>query len=184
MTELRTCITCNEARQSDSFYRYAYTTTAGNPGHRYDSRCKPCARARRIGDYSRNTEARKAVAREWKASQGEAALQKVRDYRVANREKWLLQKRAYEAKRRSGGSLDSAAAVRLVRRVLDEARVPGGYLDAYTGEIINDPEVDHIVPLARGGAHEYDNLCVTSGFNNRSKRDTPMLVWMARRAAA
>ena len=108
-------------------------------------------------------------------------LDKVRAYRAENRDKWLRQKRAYEQKRRAGASLDSTEAVALIERVLEEARCGLLYLDAYTGDLITEPEVDHIVPLSRGGKHEYENLCVTSGFNNRSKRDRHALVWLLER---
>lgn len=65
---------------------------------------------------------------------------------------------------------------------LDLARVGQGYLDAYSGEIISKPTIDHIVPLASGGGHSYDNLCVTSRFNNTSKHKVPLILWLVRRA--
>lgn len=61
------------------------------------------------------------------------------------------------------------------------ARVGSQYLDAYTGELIDDPTIDHIIPLASDGAHSALNMCVTSRFNNTSKHKTPMLVWLVKR---
>ncbi len=45
-------------------------------------------------------------------------------------------------------------------------------------------EVDHIAPLALGGAHDINNAVAVCYSCNRSKKATPLLVWMARRATA
>ena len=38
-------------------------------------------------------------------------------------------------------------------------------------------EIDHVVPLARGGKHEASNLAPACGFCNRSKKDRPLSEW-------
>lgn len=38
-----------------------------------------------------------------------------------------------------------------------------------------------IQPLSSGGAHDVDNLTACCKTCNRSKRDLPLLVWMAQR---
>lgn len=45
-------------------------------------------------------------------------------------------------------------------------------------------EMEHVDPLSRGGAHEKDNIAAACLPCNRSKSDTPLLVWMAQRAAS
>ena len=44
--------------------------------------------------------------------------------------------------------------------------------------------MDHIEPLAKGGAHDVDNIAAVCGPCNSSKRDTPLLVWLASRPLA
>ena len=43
--------------------------------------------------------------------------------------------------------------------------------------------IDHIDPLSRGGAHDVDNIAGACDYCNKSKNDSPLLVWLARRAA-
>lgn len=181
---LKRCCDCCADKAVTEFGSYAYTTNQGKRSTRIDSRCRACNRARRKAAYAVDGERMRAVGRAYKARRGQALLDQVQAYRAANREKWLLQKRGYEQRRRSCAALDSVDAVALVARVLDEARVGRKWLDAYSGELISDPEVDHIVPLSKGGRHEYENLCVTSGWNNRSKSNRPVLAWMAQRRRA
>jgi 5-methylcytosine-specific restriction endonuclease McrA len=44
--------------------------------------------------------------------------------------------------------------------------------------------LDHVEPLSLGGAHDPDNLTAACKSCNCSKKDTPLLVWLARRMAA
>lgn len=43
-------------------------------------------------------------------------------------------------------------------------------------------QIDHIEPLARGGSHALDNLTACCAACNASKRDRPLLYWLAQRA--
>lgn len=43
--------------------------------------------------------------------------------------------------------------------------------------------MDHIEPLKTGGAHDIENIAPACRYCNPSKSDTPLLVWLARRAA-
>lgn len=43
--------------------------------------------------------------------------------------------------------------------------------------------IDHIEPIARGGLHDPDNVVPACKSCNSSKNDTPLLIWLARRAA-
>lgn len=43
--------------------------------------------------------------------------------------------------------------------------------------------MDHIKPLALGGEHDVENIAAVCGPCNSSKSDTPLLLWMARRAS-
>lgn len=45
-------------------------------------------------------------------------------------------------------------------------------------------EMEHVEPLSRGGAHDPENIAAACAPCNRSKNDTKLVVWMARRAAS
>ena len=38
--------------------------------------------------------------------------------------------------------------------------------------------IDHVIPIARGGAHSIDNVVPACGFCNCSKGNKPLLIWM------
>jgi hypothetical protein len=172
----RTCITCGEAKPVADFYRYFYTTRQGKRSKRSESRCKLCARSRRRERYELYKDYERKKQREYKTKNRDRLNRALVEYRSQNADLIKAQRRASEAKRRSSAG---AASSKTIKRVLDEARVLGGYLDAYSGEVIQDPTIDHIEPLSSGGKHDYENLCVTSKANNSSKHNRPLLVWMA-----
>lgn len=175
----RRCISCSVEKSSDQFYCYEYKTTQGKQGVRHESRCKECARSRRIKAHHKNRPEELRKMRKRRAENRDAYLANLYAYRAANREK-VLRQRVVSQQRREAKKLgkdDNA----LIERVLEEARFGDKYLDAYTGELIDRPEIDHIVPISRGGAHAYENLCVTSRSNNSSKHARPLLVWLATR---
>lgn len=45
-------------------------------------------------------------------------------------------------------------------------------------------EMEHVEPLSRGGAHDPENIAAACLPCNRSKSDTPLIAWMAHRAAS
>lgn len=173
---MKVCIMCGQQKAPTEFYRYPYTTNQGKRSIRSESRCKPCARARRLARYADRGEHERSVARAYKAKNKSRVDAKARQYRTENAELLRAQRRGYEAKRRvKAGGLERS----LTARVLAEYHMGDGlYLDAYSGALISDPTVDHIVPIAKGGKHEYDNLCVTSKANNSSKHTRSMLQWL------
>lgn len=52
-----------------------------------------------------------------------------------------------------------------------------GYICAYCGDREGPHQVDHIVPLSRGGTSVPDNLCVACGPCNASKCDKLLSEW-------
>jgi hypothetical protein len=179
----RHCIMCKEARAVVEFPQYSYTTNQGKPSKRYGSRCSDCERTRRLCRYERRGHIERSIAREYKTANREKIAAKEREFALENRELVLCRRRAYEAKRRAvcGNNPRRSANGEVYLRVLDEARIGNLWLDAYDGELIDNPTVDHIVPVAKGGCHEYENLCVTSKANNSSKHTRSLLQWLAER---
>lgn len=54
----------------------------------------------------------------------------------------------------------------------------------YCTQRVSRLSMDHVVPLAGGGAHDIENVVAACGPCNKSKRDVPLLVWLAQRVAA
>lgn len=176
----RLCITCKGMMPTSEFAAYAYWTKQRKRKRRHNSRCKTCESVRRADRYARDGHITRAEAREYKNKNKGILNEKVRIYRTNNAEIVRLQRRSSEAKRKDS-RCGSGANGLVYKRVLDEARLGDLWLDAYSGCLISEPTIDHIVPLSRGGRHEYDNLCVTSLANNSSKHNRPLLIWMVER---
>jgi 5-methylcytosine-specific restriction endonuclease McrA len=179
---MRCCIMCNQSLPLSDFYSCSYTTKQGKPSKRRDSRCIECSKARRRADWRTNQPARLKVVKAYRAA-NRTAIRAQQNSRLLGdeAEKVRRMKRIYQSKRKAKSRLPGAENRAMMERVLEEARFCGGYLDAYTGEIIQEIQVDHIDPISRGGQHCYENLCVTSPFNNGSKNALPLIVWMASR---
>jgi len=175
----RACISCKAVHPITEFYVYPYTTKQGKRSVRTDSRCKSCARDRRKAHYYENSVASRETAIRYKRKHRGVLNKRVEIYRLANRELVLAQRRASQAKRKA--QVIATATGADVMQILEEARIGDAYLDAYTGELINDPTIDHIEPLSRGGSHDYWNMCVTSLSNNSTKHARPLLTWLALR---
>jgi hypothetical protein len=109
-----------------------------------------------------------------------------REYRERNKERDLpkvrIRRRRNESARRERGYNPSRKPSPAVKQALELARIGNKYLDAYSGELIDRPTIDHVTPLALGGTGELENLCITSRSNNASKCDDLLIVWMAKKA--
>jgi hypothetical protein len=119
-----------------------------------------------------------------------------RDYQLRREAESIAWKRYYQAnksalqayyrakshfRRLKGWDTNLRAVKQAMLEVLESYRIGSLYLDAYSGQLIAEPSVDHIVPLSAGGNCDADNLCVTSLANNQAKNDKPLLIWMATR---
>lgn len=172
----RRCINCNQLKAVEEFYSYPYKTRQGKQSIRSESRCKSCGRARRKAHYWQNTAQSQATAVRYKRANRDAVNAQVKAHREANRSASLAIRRASQAKRRAQQVATANGAV--YQRVIEEARFGDKYLDAYSGELIDVPTVDHIQALSKGGAHDYWNLCVTSHASNSQKQTRSLLIWL------
>lgn len=179
----RHCLMCGERKAVTEFYRYRYKTAQGKDSFRYDGRCTPCNRQRRRDAWAVDTETKREKARAYKRKNREAINRQMREKRLSDIDAYRTAKRTYQmARKHKLPKGERGEQIALTRVVLEEARVGDKYIDAYDGCLIDDPEIDHIVPLSAGGKHEYDNLCVTSKVNNSRKHASTMLYWLATRA--
>lgn len=105
----------------------------------------------------------------------EKVRQRGRDWARNNPDKNAARAAQHRAKKRNSGgrgiSVDDRALV-LISTL---------GLCSYCGER-KDLVLDHIVPLARNGEHDVENAAPACDGCNSQKSDTPLLVWLARKA--
>lgn len=175
------CCVCGLTHSKSAFGFYRYTTSSGKRSVRINSRCKGCEKRLRQERYARNRDRELALMRKYKEEHRDEINKKARESKRGD-PSTLIARRASEAKRRASGyDRNTGEIKKTISAVLSMAKVGGGYLDEYSSKIIQDPTIDHIVPLSSGGTNFQDNLCVTSRFNNSSKHSRPLLRWLVYR---
>jgi 5-methylcytosine-specific restriction endonuclease McrA len=178
----RRCIACEEEKDSGDFYLKKYTTQQGKQSYRLDSTCRACTSQTRKAGYRLVRAENLARCARYRAANRSQLNARLSDYRRRNLEKTRRQRADSEQRRRARGYNACVKSVRgLTAEVLESYRIGDRYLDAYTGDLVDKPTIDHVIPLSRGGAHAIENLCVTSRANNTSKHDTPLLIWLLQR---
>lgn len=174
----RKCCTCAIVKSNTEFHQQRYER-----GIRFKSECKSCGSARGKILRQADPEKWKQKCRNWRKQHPDERLAYDREYRDKNREKWQIYGRKNYANRKAAKFNPASPATKeAVAQTLAQARFGDQYLDAYSGELIDDPTIDHIVPLSKGGTSDPDNLCVTSKANNASKHNNDLLIWLVKRA--
>lgn len=169
------CIACGESKPLSTFYGYAYTTNQGMRSTRYESRCVPCARARRRSQTIEQPGRNSRQGRSWRAQNREAHLDGLARYRSSERGRAAKAKsqRLRKARMRTGqGDTPEVRAI-YAQAMHEEAliqRCPVFDLP----ELGKKLHVDHRVPLAKGGLHEASNLQILPiGINMRKGISCP-----------
>ena len=122
-------------------------------------------RARKAADYQRDKDKIRELRR---TRDREIRVQQAVDWARRNPEKRRDISMRDKARRR-GAPLDATA--------LEYAAILRGDPCAYCGAPC--AHIDHVEPLAGGGASEWDNLTAACASCNASKKDKPLLIWMA-----
>lgn len=207
----RDCLICHREREKRR-KREAGAAPRGDVGyhvakygHEYEARkgngCKVCHRMRASRVRNANPERDRARSREYHRKNQRQCAKREREWREKNREHL----RAYFRKRERGLPSEHKRALkraayhkrlehyRTYNRTAQMRRHGGKGVAAYAEMVRLDPcsycgaaggQADHIIPLARGGKHEVDNLTGACLVCNSSKNDTPLLVFLATRRAA
>lgn len=174
------CPTCGEVKPAEAF------GTLIRSGRTYlRSRCRPCAATARRDYYARNRELEKARHYAWTTANREHLRQYSRRRYQANPESVIQAVRAYEQRLRA----ERPEFYRAMRREVDRRRrlrkrgtqvayftraqliarlsmIPGCWLCGGPKQ-----EIDHVKPLAKGGAHVLANLRPICLPCNRRKSD-------------
>lgn len=171
----KTCIICGDSKPVADFYAYGYNRKDGTRGTRYESRCMPCARQRRIEAYQKNPEADRASNREW-CEKNQDALKEYRRTKQKcpeHRSKKAFNQRLRKARARSGSG--DNAAIRKIYQYAKEVQAIVSVCPVFDiPELGKEMQVDHIMPLSRGGQHHENNLQVLpKGINMRKGSKCP-----------
>lgn len=137
--------------------------------------CGPCHKELRRADYARNKEKQRAQmaayqaanperAREYRKENRERRVRQTLEWRQANRDRSREHSRRAKTKRRGCTPTEEANEYDRILR-LD----PCCYCGAPT------EQVDHIVPIVRGGGGDWDNLTAACTRCNASKGAKPLL---------
>jgi 5-methylcytosine-specific restriction endonuclease McrA len=149
-------------------------------------------RAQRRASYRKHASQRKAQARQWYLDNKVQAVAARKRYLWAHPE----EAKQYQRKWRLA-NLDAKTAEKHRRRARMLA-APGVGVTAADWRAIKRSSLglcaycysrsrlsmDHIEPIAFGGAHEPDNIVAACRSCNSSKSDAPLIVWLARKRAA
>ena len=152
-------------------------------GREYE--CKACAQARQIRWRHENPDGARAIRNRWAANNPEQVKLINQNYYQANRDKVKTSARAWrkanpqrwaeilrinrlrrESRKRGAANFD--VSVKDLRRLLNSSC-------SVLGCKSTDIQIDHIVPVARGGSHGIGNLQPLCGHHNASKNDR---TWM------
>lgn len=164
---MKTCIMCRESKPLDDFHRRA----TSKDGHRES--CKPCNKAR-SAERRKNDEIRQRSL-EWCANYRASNLESVRARERSLKTVQRRTNRIYE--RLAQGKARAQRAGSVVERftssdLLDYWEAQG--IDStrcfYSGELLDDTfQLDHVVPISRGGPHAPHNIVPCSAAANMSK---------------
>jgi 5-methylcytosine-specific restriction endonuclease McrA len=109
------------------------------------------------------------ATREWKARNADHVREYQRAYRQAHRVRFRMYQQRRDALKvsQSVGTVTDADVVRLVRRFDHRCAYCGAQWE----------QLDHVIPISRGGAHSIGNLLPACGRCNRSKKDRLLIEW-------
>lgn len=166
---------CERVLPIADFSAYEHRTSDGKIGLRYESRCRPCNRARRRERYAKKGAEDRATSNAWKARNREhlQAYNRKKQKDPAHRAIKAKSQRLRKARIRSGQPDDPA-----IRAIYGEAMRVEALIQSCP--VFDLPElgkkihVDHIIPLSKGGQHVASNLqLLPIGLNMRKGTSCP-----------
>lgn len=169
---MKHCPICDEDKPLSEFGKHRREAD----GLRYC--CRACNADRASDWQARNAEKAAARKRKWYEEHRELTKQRAREWYEVNREQARETRRRYYEAHRFGWPTRSHRSDDLIASY---ARVLSGDPCSYCGTV--PEQIDHIVPLARGGDHAWDNLTAACGHCNTSKHARPLLSFLWHRSA-
>jgi 5-methylcytosine-specific restriction endonuclease McrA len=148
---------------------------------RYEPRCKQCNRERRKETWASDPVKHRRRQNVLRDANREHLNREANRRNLERGAEKRLKRVIAQQKRHACFGGTAAENRKIIEDALEFACFGDKYLDAYSGELIDRPTVDHIIPLSRGGQHSADNICITSFSNNASKNNKPLLSWLLER---
>ena len=190
---VKTCTKCGEAKALDEFSRDASRKDGRG------ARCRVCDRAKSRAWAQENPGKARDRGRNWYEANRDAVLESARDRASSNREQlreyaaeWRSANPDYDSARRRGNP--EAYRDKVNRR--RARKVAAGVFEIPSRELrrlyaspcvacgaVGEIELDHVVPIARGGRHSIGNLQALCGPCNRSKGAKLFIEWRAAKLA-
>lgn len=191
---MKTCTCCKEVKSLDEFWRYKRSSDG------LQGRCKDCKRQQKRAWKATNPEREREHWRRWREKQPAGTLPYQRRWLEQNSERNSETKREWKRanrekvneaeRRRRAGNLEverqRSREYQHRRRTLKGQGTPETM--ARVAELVDDPcvycgsteniEIDHIVPLSRGGTHTPENLAPACRPCNRSKGAKLLSEWL------
>lgn len=158
-------------------FRYAADIDANRAARRSSYRKHSTKRRQTSKDwYERNWERARRAREAWARENPGIMRESKREWKQRHKDKMLAAKHRRRARiLKAPGNGVTAAQWR-------ECVSAHCGLCSYCGERCR-PTLDHVVPLIAGGAHDESNITVACLACNSSKSHTPLVVWLAKKAA-
>ena len=177
---MKKCSKCGESKPLDQFHKQAKSKGT------FKSACKSCACDITRKWYADNRARAGARSRKYRAKNPDRVRESSRKYRVANADRVRESNRKYHAKNPDAVKL--AEHIRRARKQINGVYVVTvknvRYLLAqpcYLCETAPSIDLDHIIPLAKGGRHAIGNLLGACKSCNNSKGSMFLFEFKVRR---
>lgn len=172
----KTCTKCGESKTLDCFGK----RSGGKDGFRSD--CKECRAKVAATYYLANTEKTKARVKKWRLDNREKANFQSRRYQLENPEK-----RAVSTKKYRLANPQKYRHYSNARRARELANGIFEITKKELNKLYNSPcfycgsnksiQMDHVIPINRGGRHSIGNLVPACSRCNSSKKDKLLVEW-------
>lgn len=203
--ELRKCKVCGQEKALTGNFHLTGSPSSGKKRH-YEWRCLTCwaeirrntrrvdlakSRAGYAAYYGANREAVNAAKRSWVIKNKEKVLSTQRQKRFENRERdrpyFRERQRVWRENNRQQSRLNAkeqrakrrrVKVERITKKQIDDLREKQGARCAICRKKLVKEHIDHIHPIAKGGAHEIRNLQLLCPPCNMSKHDAHPIDFM------
>lgn len=170
---MKTCSVCKEAKQYSEYGKNASL----KDGH--NSACKACMKVRQRAQYQKHREKRLAEKAEYRQANREHIKLHAREYR---KRAWDVNKKWRTENRDK--IRETAARRRERMREQQVGTIPMKYIErllrqpcAYCGG--SATEIDHVIPIVRGGTHSIGNIVSACQTCNQHKSTRLLIEWKA-----
>ena len=155
----------SKCKACEAAYRQANVEKSSKQRREYRQANADAIRERKRKYSQANADSIRERKRRWRQANADAIRERNREYRQANLDKNSERNRRRRAKMRGNGVFTVSPKD---QRRLDAQPCAHAHLGPCNGKL----EVDHIIPISRGGSHGIGNLQMLCRHHNSSKKDS------------